>query len=53
MSEADVRAALRALPIELPSWGFGNAGTRFGVFPEAGAPATYSRRSRTPPRSTG
>jgi L-rhamnose isomerase/sugar isomerase len=31
-----VRAALRDLPIELPSWGFGNAGTRFGVFPEPG-----------------
>lgn len=28
--------ALHELPIELPSWGFGNAGTRFGVFPEAG-----------------
>ncbi len=36
-SDADVRAALQALPIELPSWGFGNAGTRFGVFPEPGA----------------
>ncbi|MES2460408.1 MAG: L-rhamnose isomerase [Armatimonadota bacterium] len=34
-SEA-VRAAIRDLPIELPSWGFGNAGTRFGVFPEPG-----------------
>ncbi|MBC8101032.1 MAG: L-rhamnose isomerase [Cytophagales bacterium] len=31
-----VRAALRDLPIELPSWGFGNAGTRFGAFPEPG-----------------
>ena len=37
MNDAEVRAALRALPIELPSWGFGNAGTRFGVFSEAGA----------------
>jgi len=36
-SNSDVRAALRALPIELPSWGFGNAGTRFGVFAEPGA----------------
>ena len=34
-SEA-VRTAVRNLPIELPSWGFGNAGTRFGVFPEPG-----------------
>ncbi|MFY7952133.1 MAG: L-rhamnose isomerase [Armatimonadaceae bacterium] len=32
-----VRAAVRALPIELPSWGFGNAGTRFGAFPEPGS----------------
>jgi L-rhamnose isomerase / sugar isomerase len=32
-----VRAAVRALPIELPSWGFGNAGTRFGAFPAPGA----------------
>jgi L-rhamnose isomerase / sugar isomerase len=33
---AHVREALRSLPIELPSWGFGNAGTRFGAFPEPG-----------------
>ncbi len=37
MTDAQVRAALQSLPIELPSWGFGNAGTRFGVFPETGA----------------
>ena len=37
LSEAKVRAAVNALPIELPSWGFGNAGTRFGAFPEAGS----------------
>ena len=37
MIDADIRAALRALPIELPSWGFGNAGTRFGAFPEPGS----------------
>ncbi len=36
MTEVEIRAALRALPIELPSWGFGNAGTRFGSFPEPG-----------------
>lgn len=36
-SDDAVRAALQALPIELPSWGFGNAGTRFGVFAEPGA----------------
>jgi L-rhamnose isomerase/sugar isomerase len=37
LSDAEVRAAVRSLPIELPSWGFGNAGTRFGSFPEPGA----------------
>ena len=31
-----VREALHTLPIELPSWGFANAGTRFGAFPEPG-----------------
>lgn len=36
LTEGAVRNAVRALPIELPSWGFGNAGTRFGVFPEPG-----------------
>lgn len=36
MDAAAVRDAVRSLPIELPSWGFGNAGTRFGAFPEAG-----------------
>src|SRR4028118_172154 len=43
-TDADVRAALPALPIELPSWGFGNAGTRFGVFAEPGAaPDVYEK----------
>ncbi len=37
MNHEQVCAAVRALPIELPSWGFGNAGTRFGAFPESGA----------------
>lgn len=37
MTEGEIRAALRGLPIELPSWGFGNAGTRFGAFPEPGS----------------
>ncbi len=31
-----ITQALKDLPIELPSWGFGNAGTRFGAFPELG-----------------
>ncbi|NKY43724.1 L-rhamnose isomerase [Nocardia cerradoensis] len=33
-----VRAALRELRIELPSWAFGNSGTRFKVFAQAGVP---------------
>ncbi|MFH1009444.1 MAG: L-rhamnose isomerase [Candidatus Latescibacterota bacterium] len=34
---ADIKERLRAQRIETPSWGYGNAGTRFGVFEEAGA----------------
>jgi L-rhamnose isomerase / sugar isomerase len=34
----DVREALAAQTIELPSWAFGNSGTRFRVFPAAGTP---------------
>jgi len=30
--------AVDGLALELPSWGFVNTGTRFGVFPQAGAP---------------
>ena len=33
-----VEAALRAQRIETPSWAFGNSGTRFAVFPQAGVP---------------
>jgi len=39
MTEA-VRAALRAQRIELPSWAFGNSGTRFKVFAQKGVPRT-------------
>jgi len=35
-----VRAALRAQRIELPSWAFGNSGTRFKVFAQKGVPRT-------------
>src|SRR3954454_18089248 len=35
---AQLDAALRAQRIELPSWAFGNSGTRFRVFPQAGVP---------------
>jgi L-rhamnose isomerase / sugar isomerase len=35
---ADIAAHLDRQWIELPSWAFGNAGTRFKVFPQPGAP---------------
>jgi L-rhamnose isomerase / sugar isomerase len=35
-----VKSALRAQRIETPSWAFGNSGTRFKVFPQAGVPRT-------------
>ena len=34
------RATLRSQRIELPSWAFGNSGTRFKVFPQKGVPRT-------------
>jgi L-rhamnose isomerase/sugar isomerase len=36
----EVQAALRAQEVELPSWAFGNSGTRFKVFAQAGVPRT-------------
>src|ERR1700752_105162 len=33
-----VKAALASQRIELPSWAFGNSGTRFKVFAQAGVP---------------
>ena len=33
-----VKAALQAQEIETPSWGYGNSGTRFKVFAQAGVP---------------
>ena len=35
---ARVEAALRAQEVETPSWAFGNSGTRFAVFAQAGTP---------------
>ncbi len=35
-----VKAALRQQAIETPSWGYGNSGTRFKVFPQEGVPRT-------------
>lgn len=37
---AAVKDALRAQQIELPSWAFGNTGTRFKVFGQSGVPRT-------------
>ena len=34
-----VKDVLRRQAIELPSWAFGNSGTRFKVFPQAGRAA--------------
>jgi L-rhamnose isomerase / sugar isomerase len=37
MTETEALEALRRLEIETPSWGYGNSGTRFHVFPWPGA----------------
>jgi L-rhamnose isomerase/sugar isomerase len=36
--------ALAALEIETPSWGYGDAGTRFGTFPQPGRPRDVFER---------
>jgi len=41
---AAVKDALRAQQIELPSWAFGNSGTRFKVFPQQGVPRTAEEK---------
>jgi L-rhamnose isomerase/sugar isomerase len=33
-----IKDSLKQQEVETPSWGYGNAGTRFQVFPQAGAP---------------
>jgi L-rhamnose isomerase / sugar isomerase len=40
----DLTAAFRALVIETPSWGYGDSGTRFGVFPQPGRPRDVYER---------
>ena len=37
-------AAQAGVAIELPSWAFGNSGTRFRVFPSAGTPRTVEEK---------
>ena len=39
-SDPNVSGALKAQRIELPSWAFGNSGTRFKVFAQRGVPRT-------------
>ena len=41
---AAVEARLRELVIETPSWGYGDSGTRFGVFPQPGRPRDVFER---------
>jgi L-rhamnose isomerase/sugar isomerase len=38
MTDHSVKAALKAQAIELPSWAYGNSGTRFKVFAQPGVP---------------
>ena len=44
MDEHDVLTRLAALEIETPSWGYGNSGTRFHVYPWPGAARTVHER---------
>src|SRR5438034_1584427 len=44
MSDDGLLAKLAALEIETPSWGYGNSGTRFHVFPWPGAARTVWER---------
>jgi L-rhamnose isomerase/sugar isomerase len=40
----DLTGAFRELVIETPSWGYGDSGTRFGVFPQPGRPRDVYER---------
>jgi L-rhamnose isomerase / sugar isomerase len=44
VSQDQVIAGIRSLRIELPSWAFGNSGTRFKVFAQRGVPRTPSEK---------
>ena len=44
MDERSALARLRRLEIETPSWGYGNSGTRFHVYPWPGAARTVHER---------
>jgi L-rhamnose isomerase / sugar isomerase len=44
LSEAAIEERLAGLEIETPSWGYGDSGTRFAVFPQCGGPRTVFER---------
>ena len=44
MGDEPILAELRSLEIETPSWGYGNSGTRFHVYPWPGAARTVWER---------
>ena len=39
-----IERSLSAFTVETPSWGYGDSGTRFGVFPQAGRPRSVFER---------
>ncbi len=41
---AAIERALAAFSVETPSWGYGDSGTRFGVFPQPGRPRDVFER---------
>jgi L-rhamnose isomerase/sugar isomerase len=41
---AGIERALAAFAVETPSWGYGDSGTRFGVFPQPGRPRDVFER---------
>jgi L-rhamnose isomerase/sugar isomerase len=43
-TSTDVASAFRTLVIETPSWGYGDSGTRFGVFRQPGRPRDVFER---------
>src|SRR5258706_16371887 len=48
MTETAALTRLAALEIETPSWGYGNSGTRFHVYPWPGAARTVHERIDDP-----
>src|SRR4051794_19328013 len=44
LTKSAVEDRLAALEIETPSWGYGDSGTRFATFPQAGRPRDVFER---------